>query len=345
MGKNWISLHIFYVGALEPLLLDAVDPLVQDLRAQQALERFFFIRYWQEGPHLRLRLLPAAGVEQEDVQKQAEEALRAYLKRSPSLYTLHNERRSPSYKEMFLAEYSLEKWREFYGDSDEMPLRPNNSVHAIPYEPEDGRYGGSAGVELAEWHFEQSSDMALKLMRTTNLHVRSILLGLALQLAVSLSVGLLEDQAQVARFFAHYEQFWTRNYGRAQTTPASFEKKYIRMEATLQRRICDLRQSVLQGVQGQQTPLEWEWIEHVRELKARLKLLVAEKKLVFQNALTDHQPQTFDDLLATASLLLTSYIHMTNNRLGAHILDEMYLAYLIRRTLEMHPQPASGALV
>lgn len=339
MAKNWISLHIFYVGALEPLLLDAVQPLVQDLRERRLLQRFFFIRYWQEGPHLRLRLLPGEGVAREDVQRRAEEALRAYLRDNPSLYTLNNEKRSPSYKEMFLAEYSLKKWQEFYGDSDEMPMRPNNSVHAIPYEPEYGRYGGSDGIELAEWHFEKSSEIVLKLARTTNLHVRSILLGLALQLAVSLSMGLLENRAQVARFFAHYEQFWTRNYGRPGTTPTSFEKKFARMEASLQQRIFDLEQSVLQRVQEPRSLVEWEWIEHVRELKTRLERLVAEKKLIFQNALTDNQPQMFDDPVATASLLLTSYIHMTNNRLGALILDEMYLAYLIRRTLEVrHPR-------
>jgi thiopeptide-type bacteriocin biosynthesis protein len=345
MAKNWISLHIFYVGTLEPLLLDAVEPLVQDLRTQGLLQRFFFIRYWQEGPHLRLRLLPTGDADREDVQRRAEEALRAYLQRSPSLYTLDNERRSPSYKEMFLAEYSLEKWQELYGESEEMPMRPNNSVHAIPYEPEYGRYGGSDGVELAEWHFEKSSELVLQLVRTTNLHVRSILLGLALQLAVSLSVGLLEDRTQVARFFAHYEQFWMRNYGRSPTTPASFEKKYRRMEASLQRRISDLEQSTLQGVQDQQPPLEWAWIEHVRELKTRLERLVVEKKLVFQNALTGNQPQTFDDPVATASLLLTSYIHMTNNRLGALILDEIYLAYLIKRTLEESARAASGVQV
>ncbi len=345
MAKNWISLHIFYVGSLEPLLLDAVQPLVQELREQQLLQRFFFIRYWQEGPHLRLRLLPAEGVEGEDVQRRAEEALHAYLRSNPSLYTLMNEKRTPSYKEMFLAEYSLQKWQELYGDSDEMPMRPNNSVHAIPYEPEYGRYGGSDGIELAEWHFEKSSEIVLKLVRTTNLHVRSILLGLAFQLAVSLSMGLLEDQAQVARFFAHYEQFWTRNYGRAEITPASFEKKFARMEAPLQQRIFDLEQSVFQGVQEPCSPLEWEWIEHVRELKTRLERLVAEKKLIFQNALTGDQPQMFDDPVAAASLLLTSYIHMTNNRLGALILDEMYLAYLIRRTLEERQQRTREAHV
>jgi hypothetical protein len=35
-----------------------------------------------------------------------------------------------------------------------------------------------------------------------------------------------------------------------------------------------------------------------------------------------------------AAVLLSSYIHMTNNRLGAAILDETYLSYLIEHVLE-----------
>jgi len=334
MTKNWISLHIFYVGSLEPLLLDVIEPLVQDLRERKVLQRFFFIRYWQEGPHIRLRLLPVEDSAGEEVKRRAEEALLVYLQHNPSLYTLDNEKRSPSYKEMFLAEYSLEKWQELYGEGDEMPIRPNNSVYTVPYEPEYGRYGGLDGIELAEWHFEKSSEIVLKLARTTNLHMRSIRLGLAVQLAVSLSLGLLEEREQVARFFARYEQFWFQNYGKSGPSPDSFEKRFARMRPSLQSRILDLEKGVMQGVQEKRTPLEWEWIEHVRELKERLALLVAEKKLVFQNARTDYQPRIFANPASTASLLLTSYVHMTNNRLGALILDEMYIAYLIRRALE-----------
>jgi thiopeptide-type bacteriocin biosynthesis protein len=334
MAKNWISLHIFYVGNPEPLLLDAIEPLVKDLRERNVIQGYFFIRYWQEGPHIRLRLLPTEGVAEEDVKGIAEEALVAYLKRYPSLYTLDNEERVPTHKEMFLAEYSLEKWQELYGESDMMPVCPNNSVHAIPYEPEYGRYGGAYGMEIAEWHFEKSSEIVLKLARTTNLHVRPILLGLSVQLAVSLGLGLLGERQQVASFFARYEKFWLQNYGSAGTSTAPFEKMFVRMGPSFQRRILDLENSVLRGVQEKRTPIERVWIDHVRELKARLAPLIAEKKLIFQNALTENQPRIFDNPAFTYSLLLTSYVHMTNNRLGALIQDEIYLAYLIRRALE-----------
>ena len=36
---------------------------------------------------------------------------------------------------------------------------------------------------------------------------------------------------------------------------------------------------------------------------------------------------------ALATVLLSSYVHMTNNRLGVAILDEIYLSYLIQQSL------------
>jgi hypothetical protein len=47
------------------------------------------------------------------------------------------------------------------------------------------------------------------------------------------------------------------------------------------------------------------------------------------------------DPTARAAVLLSSYIHMTNNRLGVAILDEIYLSYLIERALEPAAAQAS----
>ena len=41
--------------------------------------------------------------------------------------------------------------------------------------------------------------------------------------------------------------------------------------------------------------------------------------------------------------LLAPYLHMTNNRLGASLLDEVYLAHLLTRTVREHLRPADAA--
>jgi hypothetical protein len=82
--------------------------------------------------------------------------------------------------------------------------------------------------------------------------------------------------------------------------------------------------------------LEREWLAHARELRGRLAALHARGELVFPPS--PRRPSSREtasalDLDSTTSVLLSSYIHMTNNRLGVSILDESYLAHLLSRAV------------
>lgn len=55
---EWIALHIFYAASPRPMLVDCVRPLVDRLTGEGLLAGHFFINYWLEGPHVRLRLRP-----------------------------------------------------------------------------------------------------------------------------------------------------------------------------------------------------------------------------------------------------------------------------------------------
>ena len=61
MNSDWISLHIHRRGGMDHLLMGGVSPLIEHLRREGVLARWFFLRYWDGGPHLRLRLLPNSG--------------------------------------------------------------------------------------------------------------------------------------------------------------------------------------------------------------------------------------------------------------------------------------------
>jgi hypothetical protein len=334
MTNNWISLHVFYASNPNPLLSEAVAPLIDELRERGLIQRHFFIRYWQEGPHIRLRLLPAGGVQEDEVKRRAEAKISAYLQRRPSLYTTDNALAKTFYKDMFLTEYGEEKWHELYGKDGEMPLRSNNSWHYIPYEPEYTRYGGVDGVEVAEWHFEHASDMAIRLIRETNVHVRTIMLGRSIQMTLPFCFSFLEDDEQVIRFLAAYEKFWRASYPKeASDLTQKFEKKFSLMAERIQQRVAEIRRNVIEEQIGTLTPLEREWWTQMRELRKRIDDRVHMKKLVFQNSI-DREPLIPDDPRRAYPLLLSNYIHMTNNRLGVSILDETYLAYVMRRALE-----------
>lgn len=340
MPRNWISIHIFYYGDQNELLVNCLAPLVDTFRAQKWVQHAFFIRYWLEGPHIRLRLLPAPGVDEAEIKRVAEQTLALYLKNRPALFSPDAKSLAPIYRKMFLSEYREEKWNQLYGEGGEMPLRENNSFHYIAYEPEYDRYGGVEGVALSEWHFEQSSDLILELLREVNVRVSSILLGTSVQLFLPLFYGFFADDEAVINALDDYIKFWQNIHGEGWSRPGrtqtdTYEKHYARMARDLQQRVLEIKEYMTQEHNRKLlTPIESAWKAHILELRQRVDALFAEGKLTFDALPQDWLPGPFDLQTAHYRRLLGSYVHMTNNRLGVSIYHEIYLAYLVKRALE-----------
>ncbi|GAA3222657.1 hypothetical protein GCM10020256_30240 [Streptomyces thermocoprophilus] len=55
----WHSLHLHRYAGQDRFLVEHLTPVVAPLRDSGELESFFFLRYWQGGHHIRLRLRPA----------------------------------------------------------------------------------------------------------------------------------------------------------------------------------------------------------------------------------------------------------------------------------------------
>lgn len=334
-GDGWLSLHVFYAANANPVLVHCVRPLMRQLREQGLLRTWFFIRYWLEGPHIRLRMLPESPAAAALVAETAETAITEFLRRRPALYEEDRNTSGDLYKNMFLAEYSQQRWDELYGADGQMPFRPNNSVAHIPYERELTRYGGPAGMELAEWHFEQSSATVLTLLETTNVHVRQILLGQAAQLTAGLCFAFLGDEQAVATFLVRYRTMWETSYQEpSDGQHARFDRSYERMSERLVARLRHVRDSVRGEAGAAPTPLERSWLAHCADLRDKVLALSAAGALAFRDGSVP-DPQ---DALA---IVLSSYVHMTNNRLGVSILDEIYLSYVMNRALaDLAPQEA-----
>ncbi|PKQ14295.1 MAG: lantibiotic biosynthesis protein, partial [Actinobacteria bacterium HGW-Actinobacteria-8] len=86
-----------------------------------------------------------------------------------------------------------------------------------------------------------------------------------------------------------------------------------------------------------------EWCSHIRELRARIDWLIAERKLIFRGKGQDGGlgPIGREDI-EYYQILLSSYIHMMNNRLGVSISDEIYLSYLMKRVMEDRVAAVAG---
>ncbi len=346
-AKNWISIHIFYFSNVNALLVECVTPLLAELRQNNLIKQAFFIRYWMEGHHVRLRLLVADNADEAEIKSRAEARISKFLDRRPALYEPDLSRLSPFYKILFVAEYGEEKWAERYGENGQMPTRRNNTFDYIKYEPEYRRYGGVEGVELAEWHFEHSSDTVLKLIGETNQNIRSILLGMSIQLSLPLCYEFLGTEEHCIRFLEGYIAYWQYTH-ETRVDFDVFDHRYEQMAPDLQRRADEIARSVQLQDTDILTPTEQNWLTHIKELNLRLTRLVEQGKITYPtkfrgkgmylagdaNKMNDHEFFVVEDVTTARQILLTSYIHMTNNRLGTTIHDEIYLAYLLRRTLQ-----------
>lgn len=195
---TWASIHAFYHGDLDVLLLDGVRPLVDDLRGAGLVDGFFFLRYWDGGPHLRIRLSVPDG---HDVESVALLRLRAYLRNWPST-DLPDTARYPEAAARRAADEGITGYLR-------APM-PNNSALAIPYRPEHDRYGDGEALATVERHFVESSRIALGLI----------------------AAGLTRDQRITAAFVAT-ALTW---HGRPRTAPPhddEHEARYARMRDRL----------------------------------------------------------------------------------------------------------------
>jgi hypothetical protein len=345
MSDDWVALHVFYASDSNPILVEAVRPLVDELRRDELIDRWFFIKYWMEGPHLRVRFRPTRPELRDEVLTRATAALETFLARRPALYDTDIEGLGDLYKKMYIAEYSEQRYVEEYGDG-EMPFRPNNSVAELPYDQEFDRYGGPAGMALGEWHFQASSDLVAKLLATSNTHVRPVLLGLATQLSLLTAYTFLGSDEAVSRFFQRYRGFWETSYQEpSDDYHGSFDKSFALTRESLLERIGRIRAITASPSDQALSGIERAWLTHCRELRERVLAASAAGDLLFPSRTTgEREPITDPEGLAT--VLLSSYIHMTNNRFGVAILDEIYLSYLIEKALDpaLETTTASAAL-
>ncbi|MEV5780793.1 lantibiotic dehydratase C-terminal domain-containing protein [Streptomyces sp. NPDC052287] len=343
---DWLAVHVFYAASPRPLLLQCVKPLVDDLTEEGLLAGYFFINYWLEGPHLRLRLRPRRAADAPVVRERAHAALAAFLRERPALYEVKAGFLAELYETLFTLEYTEDQRAEFLGPDGRMRLRPNNSFEDRPYEPEYGKYGGPGGVALAEWHFQHSSDLVVEAARGMNLHLRTVLLGLSAQLMMVMSGTFLKDDEALLAFLDRYHAFWDRAFnGTNYTTAQGYDRAYTEMGASLPERFRRIRDAVAQGGQDRLPAFLRGWAEHCTELRDRAEELTLRGELTFRawDGSRDIRPT---DPAHALPMLLSPYLHMTNNRLSMTIRDEAFLSYVLARALRDEtagkPNPAGA---
>ncbi len=166
--QNWLSFHFFVAEPHTDFLLTQIYPLVSDLYDEQLILQFFYIRYGENGPHIRLRLLCE---NQDQISKVME-----YV--------------ANKYKDVYELDAALQ------GDGN----YPMNSVQIIDYEREVDRYGANS-IDLIEDHFCVASEFSLSMMNeTADIYNDENSLGFVLQMQTYYAHGLGMDDEETLLF-------------------------------------------------------------------------------------------------------------------------------------------------
>lgn len=298
--SGWVSMHIFHSGSLDRLLVEGVRPTVERLRAGGAVERWFFIRYWNGGPHLRLRLKARRG-DEAGVAATAYHDLGEYLTRHPAgpvdVATYWEQARQIS----ALCDAS--------GEPEEIePPQPANSVQRRAYRYETERYGGPHARTLAEGHFSRSSELALTLVSRSPGLLRART-SLAAELLALMPVALGWPLEQARLLFLEAGRIG-RSLDKLAVVP--FE---------------DQRDALVSLVR-----CAGERRHDLSSLPA-LTLHVWRKELELLSAGLAHLSER-GELAAPPDRVLMSCAHMLNNRLGLGAAYEYHLFGLLARAFE-----------
>ncbi|MEL6556882.1 MAG: thiopeptide-type bacteriocin biosynthesis protein [Bacteroidota bacterium] len=326
-NSKWLAGYIYYGEPLDRVVEEAVIPFVTEVMKNDWVDNFFFIRYWERGPHIRLRFLGDPDKLEAELKPFWLKYFDDYFAKSPS------ERQEPNF-----ADDVAEEHRWF----------PNNSVQFIEYEPETERYGGDDCLIISEEFFQHSSETIFELMsESEDEWGYDRALGAGIQMHLSMAFGLGMDRAQMIGFFDRYFARWLpRAYyffekdfseeelkRRKKETLEAFESTYANQQENL---IAFFNQimELLEENDFADTWLE-TWVNGSKAAKSGLDSLIAKDA---------YTPTKYYEILEEGGFskgnqiqwaLFDSYVHMTNNRLGILNRDEAYLAFIISKTLKL----------
>ncbi|WP_422090368.1 thiopeptide-type bacteriocin biosynthesis protein [Tenacibaculum ovolyticum] len=295
---NWISCYIFHNSSFEKILIELIAPIINKLEEAKLIEHSFFIRYWENGPHIRLRVLPT----------------KTNVKIKKLIKQLIDDYFTIAFNE---TKYSIEF---------------NNYIQEI------GRYGGTSTIKISENHFQSSSQTVLTCI--TNNYDNwdySKAISIAIQMHIVLIKQIFNNLDEVILFFNTFYNNWIQcsiklDQGNQITTEEIvkvnnlFNSSYKRQKESV-----DFIVKKLWFTEQYEDSWLSDWsikskITSKQIIETKESFII--KEIVFNETLKVNKEK---QILFT---LYESYIHMTNNRLGIHLRDEPFIAFLIFNALE-----------
>ncbi len=317
----WIASYIYYAEPWDRLLVEAVKPFAEEMIETGLAKKYFFIRYWEHGPHIRLRFFGDEKVLNSELKPKLENWFGAWMKANPSTHTL-----PAGYED-------IPEKNNWY---------PNNSIQWIEYEPETERYGGPVALPIGEDQFQSCSTAVLEVMDQSAGWTYDHALGTAIQMHLAFSNAVGMDKLEASAFHGWIFQSWLPMAIPSTTEEAQRPDAVRGVLTAFETQFQEQKDALLPFIEAFWQALDdkeefdetWvnNWVKEQQEIKAQLEKLDADGKVIYPEERTPAHAnlnQPWEKLKYWS--LYASYVHMINNRLGVQNRDEGYLGFLLSK--------------
>lgn len=305
-AQDWRAWHIFFqsTDSLDRMLVEGLLPEVRSLGGDI---EFFFLRYWENGPHIRARF---RGLDDRQFL-----ALGDRLRiRAESIAAS-----TPSILESPPIGYLMESWQN---NPRTIRFAPGKTVEVM-YEPEFRRYGGRHGLAINEHLFDASSRFSLAIIEKT-FAASERRISIALTLTATAIAQVVADRDQLANVLDAMKEHWRSFIADATASEEQAQRSFSAASDEL-RAMVSL--SCLPSAASWPQPLAERWSQILAPHFSEMRALAADRLLV--NPLTGIPTEGQVELDAALQTIMLSQIHMMNNRLGIVPQQEFLFASIL----------------
>ncbi|MCC6864525.1 MAG: hypothetical protein IT280_00020 [Ignavibacteria bacterium] len=315
-SSNWISLYLYYEEPWDRFISTTINNYVNLLFKKKLISKFFFVRYWELGPHVRLRLKVENKADIINVTNMSMKYFSEFFRENPSI------RRDLSF-------------------IDSNKLIDNNLVVERQYEPETENYGGKDFMDISESIFFSSSKAVISAIKANPKIDYSSKIGISILLNLGLLNRFNLSKSCIVDFCNFYFKHWLEVYdfpkGYSQTQKIKKVKIIFDQLTENQSKVMlNLLSEYWNKLQkNEYNDLKWldNWLMEISNIYNIINKKSFQKLLII--------PEWYKELYSISNLtynkklffLFERHVHMTNNRLGIYTKDEPFIVYLINKIL------------
>lgn len=275
MDKKWFAVYLFYPGDLNLMLQQLIHPFINRFFKEESDGAYFFIRYWENGSHIRLRM---------NVDPEKQEMLFAEMKNRANVFS---------------AQY------------------PDLKLIYASYEPEITRYGNLQSMPWAEAHFFKSSAFILDWISSKKTGASVLVQALSMHLILLHATG--REFPRLLQVCNSFINGWLPRLYDPNEDPAQERERWLKQ----------FELSFAPAKTQIQAASKTFWESMIQDAATvKISQYLYENTIIMQN----YSSAGFQEAKLTE--IITSMMHMNNNRLGISNYEEAYAAYCLRQSLD-----------